>query len=145
MGALSSFQPIRSNLTFPQVLQVVLAHGSMLSQQFDLDFDYLISESNHSGACSAHLPQVLNRALSQAACMAQPGSLIEIASHTTRRGLEFEIVLSQCATTELGGSTFSRQSLQLNHGYQLSTYRARCPDGMLAWIVVQSTSPGFRR
>jgi hypothetical protein len=145
MGALSSFQPLRSNLTFPQVMQAVLAHGSLLSQQFDLEIDYLVNESNQSVTCSVQLPHLLNTALSQAACSALPGSLIEIASHSTRRGLEFEIVLSECAATEVCGSTFSRQSLQLNNGYQLSTYQARCPDGTLAWIVVQSASPRFRR
>lgn len=145
MGAFANPLQLPSGLPIERVIRLVQAHGQHLQRTHEIEFSYHIHQGVTNLRCCENLPTLLSRTLTEAAITARPGSLVELAAHATRRGLEFEVVADCNSSNDLRASAFSRKSFQVNRGYQLSTYQARCPDGMLAWIVVQSQSPRIRR
>lgn len=89
------------------------------------------------GFCEALLP-VISQVLLQAVQLAASDQPVEVSVYGTRRGLEIEIATTVGACTDESLSAFRRESTMVSNGYHLTTYHARCPQGGVAWIIVQS-------
>lgn len=89
------------------------------------------------GCCQA-LHSVIRQVLQQAVQLAAPDQPVEISVYGTRRGLEIEIATTDGTSSEESLSAFRRESAFISNGYHLTTYHARCPQGGVAWIIVQS-------
>jgi hypothetical protein len=118
-----------------------LALKSRFAINFEIHFQGGLEDSQYS----LHLPGLLEKTLLQASVAATPSSTIEVAAHRTRRGIEIEVIAS---CNDLGDDSlraFSRERSLIGHGYSLATYRARCPDGSVAWIIVQTSAARLRQ
>jgi hypothetical protein len=116
-----------------------------LESRFAIEFDVHFQSGLESCEYSLLLPGLLEKTLLQAAMAAVPSSTIEIASHLTRRGIEIEVIATCSDRRDDSLRAFSREKTLIGHGYSLATYQARCPDGSVAWIIVQTTAARLRQ
>lgn len=117
----------------------------ILASQYQIAFDVRIQPGLDGCDCSSQLRGLLEKTLLQAASSALPTSTIEVAGHLTRRGIEIEVVASCADSEDESLRAFSRDRSLIGHGFSLATYRARCPDGSVAWIIVQTTAARLRQ
>lgn len=115
-----------------------------LEARFGRSFDLRFQDELESCEYSLQLPGLLEKTILEAFIAAEPSSTIEIAAHLTRRGIEIEVIAAGAELVEQSVRAFSRERSLVSHGFSLSSYRARCPDGSIAWIIVQSTAARLR-
>lgn len=109
-----------------------------LGQEYEVDFEFDFATEAQGMACCPALLTTLDDVLTQASRASQSGSTIDVGTYWTRRGLEIEVSTNNdCAQNELL-SAFRKESSSVGNGFSLSVYRARCPQGGTAWIIVQS-------
>jgi hypothetical protein len=122
------------------------SHCQSLKTQFSIEFEIHFQDGLENCLYSPQLPGLLEAALLQASLASPKSSTIEVAAHMTRRGIEFEIV-AQCNAEyqEESLKAFCRERSLIGQGFSLATYRARCPDGSVAWIIVQTTAARLRQ
>lgn len=113
--------------------------------QFGTRFDVHFQSGLDLSSFSYQAANMLSTALEQAAVAAAPDSTVEIAIHQTRRGMEIEIVAISDDPDCDSLRAFCREKTIVGIGQTLSLFRARCPDGALAWIIVQSGTPKLRQ
>lgn len=101
---------------------------------FELEFPPILEEF----PCSHALLVMLDEVLERAARLSGAESLIEICAFLTHRGLEIEVSCCEDFADEEMTGAFLREKSSVHNGFTLTTYRARCPQGGTAWIIVQS-------
>lgn len=112
--------------------------------RYNVQFDVHIQPDLKLNGYSVQAANLLSTALEQAAFAAAPGSTVDIAIHQTRRGLEVEVVASTSEVSDESLRAFCREKTIVGVGQTVSLFRARCADGAIAWIVVQSGLPKIR-
>ncbi|MBX3423019.1 MAG: hypothetical protein KF752_15800 [Pirellulaceae bacterium] len=116
----------------------IAARCQELSGCYSLSFESQWQPGLEFVAYSPALLSRLDDVLQQAAQTASPDSTVEIAVYLTRRGLEVEVSTDGQSSVHESLSSFRRESTGVSNGCCLTTYKARCPDGGVAWIVVQT-------
>ena len=128
--------------SLPELLLILCKSlQSEYSVQFDVHFQSGLELFDYSPEAAG----LLKTALEQAAMVAMPDTTIDIAIHTTRRGTEIEVVASTSDIRTESLRAFCREKAIVGRGQTVSLYRARCPDGSLAWIIVQANAARLRR
>ncbi|MFO0939253.1 MAG: hypothetical protein U0930_00655 [Pirellulales bacterium] len=143
MVGLPRFNQYRNSVaSLPELLlSLCKDHQAQFGVRFDVRFQPGLDLYNFSYQAA----NMLSTALEQASVAAAPESTVEIAIHQTRRGMEIEIVaISEHPNCE-SLRAFCREKTIVGIGQTLSLFRARCPDGALAWIIVQSGTPKLRQ
>lgn len=115
-----------------------------LQSRFAINFDIHFQNGLEDSQYSLYLPSLLEKTLLQASVTATPTSTIEVAAHRTRRGIEIEIVANCADSNDDSIRAFCREKSIMNYGFSLASYRARCPDGSIAWIIVQTMAAKLR-
>lgn len=121
------------------------SYCAALRSRYSVRFDIHFQNGLETCEYSLHLPGLLEKTLLQASNAALPSSTIEVAAHMTRRGIEIEVVANCIDSVEDSHQAFCRERSVIGHGYSLATYRARCPDGSVAWIIVQTAAARLRQ
>jgi hypothetical protein len=101
---------------------------------FEVDFQAMREEIPYTHALLVMVDQILEKA----AFLSGADSKIEIAGFLTHRGLEIEVSSDRELGEDGFKGAFQREATSVHNGYTLTSYRARCPQGGTAWIVVQS-------
>lgn len=135
-------QPFESIRSLPELLLGLCKNlQSKYAVQFDVHFQSGLSLDD----CSQQTARLISISLEQAAVAASPLSTIDVAIHSTRRGVEIEVVATSTDSNPDSLRAFCREQILIGNGRIASLYRARCPEGSMAWIVVQSESARWRR
>jgi hypothetical protein len=109
-----------------------------LSRDHDICFEFDFSTGMEGASYCQRLTMTLEEILEKATLSSPPGSSVVVGTYWTRRGLEVEVSTCTDSVDEGAMSAFRKESSSVGSGYSLSVYRARCPQGGIAWIIVQS-------
>jgi hypothetical protein len=101
---------------------------------FEVDFPSMLEGVPYTHALLVMIDQILEKA----AFLSGADSTIEIAGFLTHRGLEIEVASDRELSDDGLKGAFLREGMAVHNGFTLTSYRARCPQGGTAWIVVQS-------
>jgi len=124
--------------TIPSLEAWLKARCTSLAREHDIAFEFDFSTGSQSASYCQTLLCTLEDILEKAALASPPGSTVDIGTYWTRRGLEVEVSISTDCSESGSVGAFRRESTILGNGSSLSVYRARCPQGGTAWIIVQS-------
>lgn len=117
---------------------VLLSLCKQLQSLHAVKFDVSFQPGIELNRLSQPTTSLVSQAVTEAATAAEPRSTIDIAIHHTRRGTEIEIIACSESGHQESRSAFCRERIIIGRGHTSSLFRARCPDGSLAWIIVQS-------
>lgn len=116
----------------------VRARCQNLSQKYLVDFQLDFPAGLEDVPYSHALLATIDNALEKAAGLSLADTSIEISGFLTHRGLEIEVVTDQEPADDVVMGAFHREASIVHNGFTLTSYRARCPQGGTAWIIVQS-------
>ena len=116
----------------------IRARCQSLSREHDVTFEYDFATGAEGASFCPALLGTLDQVLMKAVTASPEGANIDVGTYWTRRGLEIEVSISGDHAPSEPMSAFRKESSSVGSGFSLSVYRARCPQGGTAWIIVQS-------